>query len=67
MMGETLSYNMGDILATFVIGGFFLALVLAAVMLVKNRKHKMHPTELAARIEELEKRVGQLENENRKA
>lgn len=65
-MTETI--NMGDILASFVIFGFFMMAIAVIVISIrnagkKNSEHKTSATDANARIEALEKRVEQLENE----
>ncbi|MGM0896667.1 MAG: hypothetical protein ACQEV0_02150 [Bacillota bacterium] len=63
-MVETAMFNMGDILATIVILGFFLFLVILVVALVKkNKSQPMHEMDLKKRIDELEMRVETLEKE----
>lgn len=64
-MTETI--NMGDILASFVIFGFFMMAIAVIVISIrnagkKNSEHKTSSTDANARIEALEKRVEQLEN-----
>lgn len=65
-MTETI--NMGDILATFIIFGFFMMVIAIVIIVVrkagkKNNERKISGTDANARIEALEKRVEQLENE----
>ncbi|MFC4713664.1 hypothetical protein [Planococcus dechangensis] len=65
-MTETI--NMGDILATFVILGFLMMAIAIIVISIrnagkKNNEQKISATDANARIEALEKRVEQLENE----
>ena len=64
----TETINMGDILATFVIFGFFMMAIAVIVISIrnagkKNNEQKTSATDANARIEALEKRVEQLENE----
>lgn len=64
----TETINMGDILATFIIFGFFMMVIAIVIIVVrnagkKNNEQKTSATDTNARIEALEKRVEQLENE----
>ncbi|MEZ0481371.1 hypothetical protein [Planococcus sp. SSTMD024] len=67
-MADTRMFNIGDIIATFFLLGFFVlavVLVVAAVKAVANKNKKTQPdeTDLKNRIEALEMRVEKLENE----
>lgn len=67
-MANTMMFNIGDIIATFFLLGFFV-LVIVLVMAVikaganKNKKLQADETDLKNRIEALEMRIEKLENE----
>lgn len=60
-------FNIGDIIATFFILGFFLLVIAFVVVAVKaagkNKKQQAGGQDLKNRIEALEMRVEKLENE----
>lgn len=67
-MAGTEILNTGDILATFVILGFFAMVIAIVIMAIvnsgkKKNRLKASGTDADARIKALEKRVEQLENE----
>ncbi|MBT2583328.1 hypothetical protein [Planococcus sp. ISL-109] len=66
-MTDITTYNTGDIIATVIIGGFFLLIIAVVITMIvnsgkKNNKQKASGADTNTRIEELEKRVEQLEN-----
>lgn len=68
-MTGTTTYNIGDIIATILIGGTFLLAIAFVITLIvvsakKKRKPQASGTDPNARIAELEKRVEQLENKH---
>ncbi|WP_434400760.1 hypothetical protein M1Q06_16285 [Planococcus sp. 11815] len=67
-MDNMMMFNIGDIIATFFLLGFFIlaiVLVVAAVKSSANKNKKLHADEmdLQKRIKALELRVKKLENE----
>lgn len=67
-MTETTVFNIGDIIATIVILGFplfLIVLVIGSVVVLakKNKRQQAHKADLKNRIDALELRVETLENE----
>ncbi|MDE4086717.1 hypothetical protein PO902_16850 [Planococcus maritimus] len=66
-MANTFMFNIGDIITTFFLLGFFVLAILLVMVAVKasskNKKLQADETDLKNRIEALEMRIEKLENE----